>query len=759
METTDLIKLADRFVNCTDRHVYLTGKAGTGKTTFLRELARTTHKRHVVVAPTGIAALNAQGVTIHSQFLLPLGTFLPDRDARIDSAEMAGCHTARTLVVKHPLNGPRRQVLRSIDLLIIDEVSMLRADILDAIDARLRSVRGNPRVPFGGVQLLLIGDLHQLPPVVKDNERQLMDRYYGSPHFFESWGLREAGYVHIELEKVFRQSDERFVALLNNLRNNTVTQDDIALLNSRYTPNAGEKDDGIVTLTTHNHTADTLNQAGLARLGGKAMRFRAEVDGDFPESAYPVNEYIELKVGAQVMFMKNDSRDGIYQNGTLAKVIELADDHVEVLLRDKNERYVVRQEVWQNKRYTVNERTRDLDEEVIGSYTQYPLRLAWAITVHKSQGLTFDRAIIDVGRAFAPGQVYVAMSRLRSLEGLMLRTRIDPNVVTTDPVVAAFNQKKDEQPPLSESLRQGQAHYLWTLITNTFSFADTVNLIENTLRRDDTVSTFSDSALRNALPELLAMLQAEEANTGRFRHQVHALLQAADTVHLLERVGKASNYYSSKLEEWMFHLFSHMAMVKRLSKAKTYYNTLSEVDVLLTKRLTDVWKVSRIAGDIINGTPTTTEPAEAERMKKLRGMLMNKAEEMLGDWKPEKGSSGRERKPKKSVSEKSSDKKPKVDTYKETLALFNQGLSLEEIAVGRGLKASTIETHLSKAVQVGDIRIDQALRPEAIIELTDHVRKHPEMSLGERVAALNARYSHGAVRMVLSHLNRSETPA
>ncbi|MBL8011011.1 MAG: AAA family ATPase, partial [Flavobacteriales bacterium] len=402
--------LAARFINSTNRHVFLTGKAGTGKTTYLHRLATSTHKRYVILAPTGIAALNAKGVTIHSQFLLPFGAFLPEKQRPADIPEGA-FHDQDTLTRRHPLNALRRNVLREVDLLIIDEVSMLRADVLDAIDFRMRAVRQNRRESFGGAQVLLIGDLYQLPPVVKDEEWRVMQRYYASMHFFESQVLKHHGYAHIELDRIFRQQDERFIRILNNLRDNTVRPEDVAELNAHYraTIPAAESE-GVITLTTHNHKADEINQQALTRLPGRPHAFEAHIDGDFPQSMYPVLERIELKVGAQVMFVKNDP-EKMYFNGKLARVEALSDEGITVRMYDgvgdapSAATYKLKREVWENKRYVVNAATKEQEEEVLGTFEQYPIKLAWAITVHKSQGLTFGRAIIDVGQAFAPGQV------------------------------------------------------------------------------------------------------------------------------------------------------------------------------------------------------------------------------------------------------------------------------------------------------------------------------------------------------------------
>ena len=476
IETTEIIATAARFVNNTNSNIFLTGKAGTGKTTFLRDLAEKTHKRFVIVAPTGIAALNAKGVTIHSQFLLPLGSFIPTRDPSGTVSDSGAFYTQNSLVRKHPLNSVRKQVLRDVDLLIIDEVSMLRADVLDAIDFRLKHARRNYNQPFGGVQVLMIGDLFQLPPIVRDHEWDVLRNIYRSVWFFEAQALQQSGFVYIELDKIFRQQGDKFIRILNNLRNNTPSEDDISELNKHFLlENEIGKLDEVVTLTTHNHKADKMNGAALQGLKTKEFIYSAELDGDFPPSMYPVEESISLKVGAQIMFIKNDSSDGAYFNGKLAKVVRLESDKIAVIMAGEKTEYVLKKEKWENRKYVLDETSKELEEDIVGSFTQYPVKLAWAITVHKSQGLTFDKAIIDVGQAFAAGQVYVALSRLRSLDGLILGTKISPSVISSDSNVTSFSQRKDEQPPLSELLDKAQQEYIERLLAQTFDFRDIID--------------------------------------------------------------------------------------------------------------------------------------------------------------------------------------------------------------------------------------------------------------------------------------------
>ena len=470
--TENLIELTKRFVNSTGKHIFLTGKAGTGKTTFLRNLAERTHKNFVIVAPTGIAALNAQGVTIHSQFLFPFGSFVPDKSPDGSFGSDARFFTQHTLARKHPLNSIRKQVLRAADLLIIDEVSMLRADLLDAIDYRMRSVKSNFGRSFGGVQVLFIGDLFQLPPIVNDAEWGVLRNYYKSMHFFEAHALKYDPPTYIELNKIFRQDDEVFIGLLNNLRNNCATKQDIESLNSHVKPQKEiDKLEGVITLTTHNNKANSINQQQLTDLSSKPVTYKAAVSRDFPEHIFPVDQELVLKEGAQVMFIKNDTNaDKRFFNGKIAKVSSIKKDEIKVILDGEKEEYTLEKHEWENKKYTVNPKNKELEEEVVGTFTQYPVKLAWAVTVHKSQGLTFEKAIIDVGQAFASGQVYVALSRLKSLDGLILRSPINTDSLFTDEKVAGYVSGQEKPEELTNTLEQEQRLYLERMLLHSFDF-------------------------------------------------------------------------------------------------------------------------------------------------------------------------------------------------------------------------------------------------------------------------------------------------
>ena len=441
------------FVNHTDRNIFLTGKAGTGKTTFLKYIRQHSYKKMAVAAPTGVAAMNAGGTTLHSLFWLPFGMYIEDYELAWDDTD-GHIYNRRRLFGKVKLTKQRRTLLQEIDLLVIDEVSMLRADTLDAIDAILKSVRRDAR-PFGGLQVLFIGDMYQLPPVVKEREREVMSRYYPSPFFFDAKVLRDNPPVLLELKKIYRQSEQAFIDILNDIRNNCCTPDQLEVLNAYYRPDfVPPANDSYVTLTTHNHRADAINKRELDALSGKVATLKAKVSKDFPESMYPAESELALKIGAQVMFIRNDSgEERRYYNGKIGYVkhIDSAGDSLIVEFKDGTDAVEVKREEWENIRYSYDKAQDKIQEEVLGTFAQFPLRLAWAITIHKSQGLTLDRVVLDLSRpTFAHGQLYVALSRVRSLDDLILTRPVKPAHIRLDPRVQAVAQARrlDARPPV-----------------------------------------------------------------------------------------------------------------------------------------------------------------------------------------------------------------------------------------------------------------------------------------------------------------------
>ncbi len=537
------MELAFRYAQFTQRNIFLTGKAGTGKTTFLRRLKETTYKRMIVVAPTGVAAINAGGVTIHSFFQLSRAPFLPDGSGPTDP-------TARKKYAfsKHKIN-----ILRSIDLLVIDEISMVRADVLDAIDDVLRRYQDRTR-PFGGVQLLLIGDLQQLAPIATDEEWALLHRFYPTPYFFDSLALKKTAYTTIELTHVFRQADPTFVQILNDVRDGHPSAETLRLLGQRYIPDFHPLDEeGYITLTTHNFQAQEINRDRMDRIPSKAVQFKAKIQGEFPESSFPTDELLELKVGAQVMFCKNDpTPEKRFFNGKIGRIVALGKTTVIVECPNREggsaERIDVSPLDWTNAKYVTDAASGEIREEVSGVFIQIPLKPAWAITIHKSQGLTFDRAIINAGRAFSYGQVYVALSRCRTLEGLVLSTPITASVVTTDPTVTHYNEFMAQNHPDAAQLLNDERRCVATILGDLFDFTafDTRLRYFKRLCEEHLWRLYPNYV--SGVDEMEVAVDHDLRDVGlRFRTQIEQLVPlAVDYEHndtLRERVDRAVGYY------------------------------------------------------------------------------------------------------------------------------------------------------------------------------------------------------------------------
>ena len=474
-----IFQKAIAFVNQTSKHLFLTGKAGTGKTTFLKYIRDNSFKKMAVVAPTGVAAINAGGVTIHSFFQLPFGPFIPTQknNWEIFNGKVNNQHS---LFKNLRLNRAKIDLLRELDLLVIDEVSMVRADMLDAVDAILRHVRRQPLIPFGGVQMLYIGDLFQLPPVVRNEEWEILKEYYDSPFFFNAQAIKYAPPVYIELKKIYRQSDSIFIQILNNIRNNICTKEDLQKLHEHYKPEfAPAKEENFIVLTSHNEKADLINRRELQKLQGKAYSYKAEISGEFYDRSFPAEEVLNLKVGAQIMFIKNDKGEfRRFFNCKIGVVKNIFEDKIYISFPNETDTLVLEKETWQNIKYNYNKNSDKIEEEELGTFRQYPIRLAWAITIHKSQGLTFDKAIIDAGASFAPGQVYVALSRLTSLQGLILHSRIHPNCISTDSRVLEFVKSEESEEQLENILKEEQQNFVKQSLLKGFSWQKVDDALE-----------------------------------------------------------------------------------------------------------------------------------------------------------------------------------------------------------------------------------------------------------------------------------------
>lgn len=534
-----IFELAERYVNFTGRSVFLTGKAGTGKTTFLKYISQSTLKRFVILAPTGVAAINAGGSTIHSFFQLPLCPYLPDVPELITEYQMPDKYRS--------LKKERQKIIRTLDLLIIDEISMVRADLLDAVDATLRRYRHND-LPFGGVQLLMIGDAQQLSPVVKEHERPYMEKVYPSPYFFYSKALQKLNYVTIELQKVYRQKDADFLELLNAVRENRVSQSILNALNSRL---HAYKDDGqIIRLTTHNAQSDSVNTQKLDELPGKLQMFEADIEGDFPENIYPADKVLSLKEGAQVMFIRNDS-EGEYYNGKLGKVISINQNGVvEVECADSGLPVWVSPVEWENIQYALGEEG-EIVPSVVGKFRQLPLRVAWAITIHKSQGLTFDKVIIDASAAFAFGQVYVALSRCRSLDGISLESPLRMSGICSDGYVAAFNASLPSLDMVSRRLSDEESGYKYDVLCELFDLAETVRLAARYRKLwTGSLEKLYENEYRGMIERVDALDDARGV-AEKFIGQLRYIQQSRmpDESYLNERLLKAAGYFAPVLND------------------------------------------------------------------------------------------------------------------------------------------------------------------------------------------------------------------
>ncbi len=536
------LQLATNFVQHTGCNIFLTGKAGTGKTTFLRNLHKNTAKRMIVTAPTGVAALNAGGVTLHSFFQLPFGPFVPGSDTHEGNKRR-----------QFRFSKEKKQIIKSLDLLVIDEISMVRADLLDAVDAVLRRHRRND-LPFGGVQLLMIGDLHQLPPVAKPDEWQLLEQYYKTVYFFSSRALDQARLVTIKLQHIYRQSDAFFIDRLNRVRGNRLDAATMADLNRRCIPDfAPEEDLGYITLTTHNRNADAINQAKLSALPGKKYRFTAEVSGDFPEYLYPTPAHLLLKKGAQVMFVRNDAAvEKRYYNGKIGKISAISHDAISVVCPGDPEKIVVEPIAWENIKYTVNPENKEIQADIIGQFAQYPLKLAWAITIHKSQGLTFDKAIIDAGAAFAHGQVYVALSRCKTFEGMVLSSPISPRGLQPDRAIMRFDENASQHLPTASQFQAARISYQQQILLACFDFQQLRShlnyLVRMLLGNSRVVQVSGVGDIR----QLMEMAEKDIFRVSEnFKGQLQAIfangnLPASDAL-VLERIGKASIWFQEKV--------------------------------------------------------------------------------------------------------------------------------------------------------------------------------------------------------------------
>lgn len=565
--------LAEQYAMQTSRVMFLTGKAGTGKTTFLRKLREQSPKTMAVVAPTGVAAINAGGMTIHSLFQLPVRTLIPTPQSY------------RQLFAEQRLTQRKRNMLYHLEMLVIDEISMVRADVLDAIDAVLRRYKYRRDLPFGGVQVVMIGDLFQLSPVVtKGDDEVAMAKYYDGPYFFHAKVMQQVQPVYVELDHVFRQRDEVFVGLLNEVRENRLTEQGRQLLNARYVPGFRNTDEDFhITLTTHNHLADQINERQLESLPGGRQLFNAEIEGDFPENIYPTEEQLELKKGARVMFIRNDDKKPRrYYNGKIGVVTDMDEQGIHVRCDDGE--ILTEKMEWKNIRYREEESTGRIIEDELGSFVQYPLRLAWAVTIHKSQGLTFDRVIIDAERAFAAGQVYVALSRCRTLEGIVLSSPLHHVALANDPSVIRYTREQPSVEAMEQALPQARKEYELQLFGALFDFKRLLSLVEQMRMKVQETVSFNDETLPY-LETLSPQLADWQSVADKFRPQLQRLLLSGDIDRLRQRVEAAVLYYLPLLGMAAVQVANHPCRSKNKADAADFETWLSDLYLVLHQKI------------------------------------------------------------------------------------------------------------------------------------------------------------------------------
>ena len=743
-----------QFINQTNRSLFLTGKAGTGKTTLLREIIQTTHKNCVVVAPTGIAALNAGGVTIHSMFQLPFGGFIPDNSAP-QFFENAKFESRATLRRHFKMSTLKRKVIQNMELLVIDEVSMLRADLLDAIDFMMQSVR-RKSIPFGGVQVLFIGDLLQLPPVIREEEWSTLRKYYKGKFFFHSHVITQNPPLYIELSKIYRQTDDTFISILNNLRNNTITQKDIEVLNHFVQPYFDLKTNkGYITLTTHNAKADQINQQSLTDLKGISLFYKADVIGDFPEKIYPLEATLELKVGAQVMFVKNDtSFDKKFYNGKMGFIQFLSDKEIHVHFPEENKTIELEKNEWQNIRYTVDENTKEIKEDVLGTFSQFPIKLAWAITVHKSQGLTFDKAALDVSQVFMPGQAYVAFSRLRSLNGLILLSPLRMNGISNDQEVMDYSLNKASEGFLENTLQQETQVFIHNFLKDSFNWADLAQEWRNhkfSYRDKSEISEKTKHAewAHKRTDEMEALIVPSE----KFVAQLNKLFSnTIDFKFVNERILAAYNYFFPVMDQLVYEILWKIEEVKRIKKVKAFYEELMELEDLQINAVLRLMKAKLFMDTIANGETISKESLSSDAIKnyksekllavvhdfkKLNVTIINDQEDI-------------NRYEKKT---KAAPKGPKKSTVQETYELWLQKNSIKEIAAIRKLTVSSIENHLTKLIEAKTISISELLPQDKLEELRLVFKDYKGEPLSEIKERFDNKYSWEELKMVKASLN------
>lgn len=806
MQQNSQLDLAFNFVQYTDKNIFLTGKAGTGKTTFLHQLKKTSLKRMAVVAPTGVAAINAGGVTINSFFQLPFGPYIPGNTAKAEHKRFS----------KEKIN-----LIKSLDLLVIDEISMVRADTLDHIDEVLRRFKDHKK-PFGGVQLLMIGDLHQLSPVVKDEDWIILKSYYPNLFFFSSRALTATEPVSIELKHIYRQVDSNFIDLLNSVRQNQIDENVLKKLNQRYIPNFNPSDEeGYITLTTHNKSAQEINEGKLKELSSPLYRFNAVVQDDFPEYSYPTVAELELKKGAQVMFVKNDpSRERLFFNGKIGIVTSISDEQIRVKCPGDLSEIIVNPLEWTNIKYELDVQTKEVREKIIGTFTQFPLKLAWAITIHKSQGLTFEKAVIDANLAFAHGQVYVALSRCKSFEGMVLRSPISFNSVKTDGTISEYTRNAKDNEPGEQQLIASRIAFQQSLIYELFNFNTLKTHYFHLKKLSEDHHTILDPAMTESLNHMRIVAEKEIYEVAdNFKKQLASYFSEnilpEDNTELQNRVKKASTYFNEKINSVFYEPLKKLntdtdnkavgASIKGISddfykeiavkialmdigtngfNTTRYLQTKSDAEIdykpvksssqrtsyssenMLHPELYQAirsWRdeLAREWGvplylvlaqksilELLRFLPST--PAELENIK---GLGKTRVKQYGTDLLEIINSYCKEHGIEQEVQELPiKEKKIKSDTKKISFDLFKQGKTIIEIAKERAFTTGTIEGHLAHYIQSGDISVFDIVPKIKVAKIMAYLIQNPDSSTVETKIALGDEVSYGELRAVLNHL-------
>lgn len=790
------LELALQFIDKTDRNLFITGKAGTGKTTFLHQIKNESLKRMVIVAPTGVAAINAKGVTIHSFFQMPFGPILPNQIANTSNQQRKFSKT-------------KIDIIKSLDLVVIDEISMVRADLLDGIDQVMRRYKNREKV-FGGAQVLMIGDLQQLAPVVKPNEWSLLKQHYNTIYFFSSKAYQEANVISIELKHIYRQKNEDFITVLNEIRNDNLSIKSAEILNNRYNPNfSPSKDDGYITLTTHNNRANLINNSELNKLKNKSCFFKAEISGKFNENAFPNSEILELKLGAQVMFIKNDSSiEKRFFNGKIGVITDISRETVTVQCANEIDKIVTEKEIWDNINYSINEETKEIKEDLVGSFSQIPLRLAWAITIHKSQGLTFEKAIIDAEASFAHGQTYVALSRCTSLEGLVLKTPITSSAIINDSTVSVFNQDVEKNHPDEKILNDSEKKFQLNLIIELLDYQSFLypitRLIDVFYKNKTSIKGDVINHLQTIKDDGIVALMKVSAG---FKNQLLTISEnnvlPEDSSIVKERFIKAIDYFliqtknniKKPLDSISFSS-DNKAVKKDFNKQFESLNEKLEEKLFLLQKMTDGFRVNeylkvrakavlqKIEVTKKKKTPSKRDPILAIKLRELRDVI-SKLEKIphfqiftqetlyaLCDALPRNEKDllkitgmGKIRVTKygkeiidaiesycteNGINKFNEQKKEnKKSTKQISFELFKSGLSIKEIGKERSLTFGTVESHLASYIPSGDLDVLELIPVKKYKKILRSIEETKFKNLTELKEKVDKSFSFMELRMVL----------